>query len=183
MSKEYEMLEGVEGKTAYLIGVTDGIRDNTINSPNNTTYPYDFDSDVFFIGENNNVDIIDAVKERLIKYQKSEFCPSYGTSEEQLNKIGNLRFDLIKDDKADFENAILIHYGEKDVASNNREVAEEYIRQIGWFFHGKVLNTYHIAMNNEVSNALQLHYNWFVFNVTFVEFEKYMLMIIYGCND
>ena len=89
MSKDYYLFENENGKTAYLAGVVDVLSDNLSLI---CDFAADFDSDIFYMKDNNLALLENSIKKRLYSYTVQH---SRVTSKD-IDKL-NLKFEIINE--------------------------------------------------------------------------------------
>ena len=138
-------------------------------------------SDIFFIGEKNELPVADMIKERLQVYLDNDEDKDDATRAADEALIKRLDLSMERDPQTDFAGALSRFYdsvggdAQGGIAAYTQAVRQEL---------GAPRASYRIR-DDEHSNFRDLigYYTHTIFDISFVEFEAYMLMLVFGSDE
>jgi len=186
-----EIYKTFDGELAYKVGKLEGYVAGKLTQENGIEYSYDYQTDILYLGENNEISISEAMKNRFLS-QKVEywFHSSEKGKEKKLALINNFNIELIKDDEATVESAIYSLYNnsiEKKYgkAGKVKDAVKSVALALPVIMKRKeVLGIYRADISkNEIFETLRIFYNYVPEDIVFIEYENYAVMFIFGVDD
>ena len=138
-------------------------------------------SDIFFIGEKNELPVADMIKERLQVYLDNDEDKDDATRAADEALIKRLDLSMERDPQPDFAGALSRFFDSLGAEAEHGIAA--YI-QAAQQELGAPRASYRIK-DDEHSNFRDLigYYTYSIFDISFVEFEGYMLMLVFGSDE
>ena len=139
-------------------------------------------TDIFFIGEKNELPVADMIKERLQVYLDNDEDKDDASRAADEALIKRLDLSMERDPAPDFAGAIARFYYEglnpgaqAGIAAYTQAIEAEL---------GPPRASYRIK-DHDQSNFRDLigYYTYSIFDISFVEFEGYMLMLVFGSDE
>lgn len=171
MSKEIWDFEGENGSSAYIAGVVDVLSDRLCMV---CDYGYAFEADIIAMDMEKNNHFSEAVKERLRKY-KSMHC-----SKNWEENISKLDFSLETFRNQNIEGAMYEKFQKVSHGKAVEKEIKEFCDSISWYI-GKPKAVYEMREKFEENcYALNEHYLGIITDILFVEYEGFMVMMLWG---
>lgn len=182
MSKEPYIYKQINGEEAFLAGIVEAYTETDLCSAIHRNYKLGFcvnlTSDVFGLGENNELSFKESIRNRIEK--KCFDCLFEDWLKQTLSNVEDAieSMDFTKTDLS-FEEAIkkLIFTVTNDTSKVDNNIST-YCRDLEWYF-GKSKSIYTVK---DTMNLLQA-YDYIIFNSIFIEFDRYVLMLNIGTDD
>lgn len=179
MSKEACIYKNVNGTEAYLAGIVEVYTEICLTGafkkiPN---YGYSLTSDVFGLGENNELSIQQAIRKRIDEKCFDMLFDDGDVPEETIEMmIAGLEITKMN---VGIEDAIkeLIKVAIKNVELISDDISE-YCRNLEWYL-GKPINVYNVHDNKGLFTA----YEYLIFGTIFIEYEEFAVMLNIGTSD
>jgi len=169
MSAIYNYFENIDGKTAFLAGVVSTIADQTLCE----IIPkyWAVETDVF---ETDIENLVASVKERMCKYN------SDGTE-----LIDTLQFDT-EECTTDFKQIVHALFDSYKESHSNKE--SEYLKKFLEGIHfqiGDIKAIYRIKkpLGAKCERCFSDYYTYIVFDIFFIQYSDYMVMIVFGSDE
>lgn len=184
-----EIYKTFNGELAYKVGKLEGFVDGKLSQENGIEYPYNYQTDIFYLGENNEISISQAMKDRFLN-QKVEYWFHPSDKEKKLALINDFHINLVKDDNATVESAIYSLYDnciKKKYGKAGK--VKEAVRCVALALpvilkRKNVIGIYRADISKkEVSETLSIFYNYIPEDIVFIEYENYAVMFIFGLDD
>ncbi|MGN0342534.1 MAG: hypothetical protein ACI4DO_07055 [Roseburia sp.] len=165
-----------EEKTTYLSGVVEGLTKELLRSINVPDLA--LAADVFYIGENNEIAIVDAVRNRLSHYCDMSGIVTSPVHEKMLIKEAD--FTLEQSTYPSLSSAILALLNEntEKIQKSIYTFTDDLITYLG--------NPRQLYRMHEMENRYQIFHDFYmrlVDAVLFVEYQNYVVMIVFGTNE
>lgn len=183
MSKDAYIYKMVNGSEAYLAGIVEGNTENYLEAAfhskiTNPGYCVTFVSDVYGIGENNELTIQQAIKKRMdekcfdLFFDKGDVPEA--TIVEKINAIKITKLDT------DVNTVItnLVKKAVKEEVDKIRENIEDYTKTLEWYL-GKPKKIYMIDDDSGLFSA----YLYILFEIIVIEYDGYAVMLGIGTDD
>lgn len=171
MSKEIWDFEEEKGISAYIAGAVDVLSDRLCMV---CDYGYAFEADIICINEKGIDSFPYCLKERLRKYK------SMHNSKEWEKNISKLDFSLEVLKNQNVEKAIYEKFQKMSSSRVLKEEIKEFCDSICWYI-GKPGKVYEMKEKfGEVSYALNDHYLDMIEDALFVEYEGFVVMLLWG---
>lgn len=181
MSKEACIYKNVNGTEAYLAGIVEVYTEicfmEAFKKIPNYGYGYSLTSDVFGLGENNELSIQQAIRKRIDEKCFDLLFDDGDVSEETIEMmIAGLEITKMN---VGIEDAIkeLIKVAIKNVELISDDISE-YCRALEWYL-GKPINVYNVRDNKDLFTA----YEYLIFGTIFIEYEEFAVMLNIGTSD
>lgn len=179
MSKESYCFQNESGETAFLAGVADTLSDDVLCRvcPLHSTV----EVDVFYLGENNEIDFNSAIKKRLNKY-----LPSIENGDSKLKtKVDSLDIQFeVADGYKNFQTPrfIMDLFQMMPEYSHAQEQHNAYCKFSDAIevYLGKPLRFFKAHKDYSV---LSEFYLYICYSVVFIEYNEYLLMIMAGSSE
>ena len=181
MSKEAYIYNKVNGTESYLAGIvevyTETILERALNKVSRCGLCISLVSDVYGVGENNELTIQQAIKKRIDEKCFDLFFDDGDVDDIIVEKLIN-GLEVKKLD-CDINTAIeeLLTVGTRNAYEIKSDI-EEYTKSLEWYL-GKPLKIYQVSDNCQMFMA----YIYIVFGILIIEYEEFLLMIGIGTND
>lgn len=139
-------------------------------------------TDIFFIGERNELPVADMIKERLQLYLDNDEDKDEASRKADEALIARLDLRMERDPSPDFAGAVSRFYYE-GVSAEAQQGITAYIRAVEREL-GAPKASYRIK-DDDHSNFRDLvgYYTYAIFDISFIEFEGYMLMLVFGSDE
>lgn len=184
MSKDAYIYNNVNGAEAYLAGVVEGNTENYLESAlhckiTSQGYGVTFVSDVYGIGENNELTLQQAIKKRMDEKCFDLFFDKGDVPETTIaRKITALKITKLDTDvNTAITNLVKMAIKEEE-ADKIREDIEGYTTTLEWYL-GKPTSIYAI---DDVSGLFSA-YLYIIFGIIVIEYDGYAVMLGIGTDD
>ena len=162
-------------KTTYLSGKVEALTEQTLDKVCRETFR--FAADVFYLGEQNEIPIADALKKRLL-----HFCDISGdakTPSHDRMAIEGADFDLESSAYPNLPGAILavMHENSAEIQKHIFSYTDDLIT-----YFGSRIYVYSVRQVGWQEDIFRLFFMKLSQMVWFVEYQKYAVMLIYGSD-
>ena len=170
MASDLNFYDRFDGSEAFLMGNVRGLGDGFLSS----VLPkfWAAYTDVFKAGPS---DVCEKIKERMLSLLKDG-------DDKLVKDIDSMSFELKKTD--DDLVAVTAKISGKDLSSSDIEMLSSFSRflriQLGEI---KGIYTLSDKLTESTSNAMSAFYTYVVFDIVFIEFEGYMVMVVFGSDE
>ncbi len=173
MSAHYSYYSKIDGNCAFLSGSVSAFADAYLCE----ILPkyWALEADVF---ETDTSDLCDSIRKKLLNYMLKD-------NDDVVEKIGKLEFELQPESN---ELPQLIHnlfarYKGKSVP-NEIDMINRFVSNVR-FQLGNIKDIYSIkgGLNELITDALSEFYTYVVFQVYFIEYEGYIVMLVFGSDE
>ena len=169
MSALYEYFEYINGKTAFLAGAVSTLADQTLCEM--LPKYWALEADVF---EANRENLVSSVKDRMRKYHSNE-----------SDLIENLQFEIEESsaDLVQMVHSLFDAYKEKH-SNNESECIKEFLCALR-FQLGDIEAIYRIKkpLGEKNERCFSDYYTYIVFDIFFVQYSDYIVMIVFGSDE
>lgn len=181
MSKEAYIYKKVNGTKAYLAGIVEVYTERCLQEAFKKIpgygFGYSFTSDVFGLGEDNELTIQQAIRKRIDEKCFDLLFDKEEPTKEQIEMmISGLEITKMNVSIEDAVKELI------KVASENADYISddilEYCRDLEWYL-GKPINVYNVRDRNDLFTA----YEYLVFGTIFIEYEEFAVMLNIGTSD
>lgn len=187
MSLDCNEFKNESGITGFLGGVISHACDEFNMKLYNLGVEYeDFESDIFYIGEDNEIKFEEAIKERLKNSLSSE-C-TMGTEDEFYQLLDKLDFKLKKADESTLSDIIMSMY--QNVEGDNeriRSAVEGFSEDIKYYLQEPEAIYYLSSDLNkelyECGGVISQYYTYIPFSICLVKYDKYIMLMVRGSNE
>ena len=174
MSSHFSYYGKIDGRQAFLSGNISALSDECLC--NIIPKYWAVEADVFKAGNN---DICDSMRQCFVNLLGDD------GDKKILDSIAKFSFDLKKEEK-DVYGVIYDVFNrtqEKHLA-NEKEMIDEFMRGVR-FQLGELKNIYKIQgeLNERITRVISEFYTYLVFDLVFLEYEEYMVMIVFGSDE
>ena len=170
MASGLDIYDRLDGSEAFLIGNVQGLGDGFLAS----VLPkyWAAYTDVF---KADPSDVCEKIKERMLSLLKDG-------DDKLVKDIDSMSFELKKTDDDLVE--VTAKISGKDLSSSDIEMLSSFSRflriQLGDI---KGIYTLSDKLTESTSNAISAFYTYVVFDIVFIEFEGYMVMVVFGSDE
>ena len=173
MSAQYGCYSNIDGNTAYLAGAVSAFADAYLCQ----ILPkyWALEADVFNADISN---LCDSIRKRLRDYLSDN-------NAKIISKIDKLDFGLqqLSGDLPQIVHDLFERYKEKHVP-NERELINSFLKNVRYQL-GDVKGVYSIEgpLNEVITAPLSEFYTYIVFKVFFIEYDGYIVMLVFGSDE
>ncbi|MCQ2576869.1 MAG: hypothetical protein MJ162_08985 [Treponema sp.] len=137
-------------------------------------YPAQFSTHIFYIGENNEKDILEELQDRMNVYMESEVFTSDDVAL-QLD-VDDFYFELL-DSNMDFKSSMVNIHPNSEM---REKLVDKYVSLMTKQFGQP--RAIHKIDGHFDDYVLRIFFLRNIYNILFVEFDSYMMMILYGTS-
>ncbi|ABR35318.1 hypothetical protein [Clostridium beijerinckii] len=176
------------GTTGFLGGIISAASDEFNAQMYNLGIRYeDFEVDIFYIGENNEITFEDAIKKRM---NNSWYGASSEGDTTDINKlVDSTHFKFEKTcEKKLLETIIKMYKYDETVNLNKINVLAKEIETTIEYYLQKPKAIYDLPFANnskiyEVNSIISRCYTCIIFNVMLAEYDRYIILLVRGSNE
>ena len=172
MSNYYGYFEDINGKTACLAGVVSTLSDETLNK----IIPrfWAVQADVF---ETDKEGLVSSIKKRLSIYNRD--------SKEEYELLDDFNFEIeeCESDFGEILNSLFTSY-KAEHSDEEKEYTDEFLKEL--HFHlGDIESIYRLKkpLGDKSERCFSSAYTYVVFDIIFIQYSGYMVMVVLGSDE